>query len=586
MKSAKLDSGDSQADLLRIAVGQCCVAGVKEENEDCTGVRIPDDVSVKGVAAAVADGVSAANGGKVAGETCVQSFLADYFSTPDSWTVKTSGQRVLDSLNRWLYGQGHAEGLSDEKGYVSTLSAMVLRSQTAYIFHVGDSRIYRVRGREVEQLTRDHRSFVSRDTNYLNRAMGLNLNLKVDYREVDVEVGDVYLLCTDGLHDWLRDEVMLAVLSRTDDLDAAAVELVEIALKAGSDDNVTCLVLRIDGLPSRDLGEAQRLLKERPFPPLLAPGMKLDGLEVEEVLIESSRSQLYRVTDQLTGEEMVMKTPSPNFRDDPGYIERFAAEEWIGKRLNHKNLVKVIERERKPTFLYYLMEPLKGKNLAQWLKSRDGRPSVEEVVKIVEQIVSGVRALHRKETLHQDLKLENIVVNEAGEVKVIDYGSCRIAGLREPHLAGDVDHVGTLEFAAPEYRLPMVDGVGSRADLFSIAMVAYHLLSGGKCPYGEKWENAQSTRDFNELKYDTVCRHHPMVPVWIDGALEKALRLKPSDRYANMSEWVHDLKYPNPAYQAIRYQPLLERDPLLFWKCLSGLLFVIVLVFIYLLQTS
>ena len=464
---------------LRVEAGQASLKGLKQENEDCTGVRVPDDllVSTKGVAAAVADGVGAANGGKVAGEMCVQAFLSDYFCTPESWSVKTSGQRVLNGLNRWLYGQGHAEGLSDGKGYLSTHSSLVLTSRTGFIFHVGDTRIYRVRDQQVEQLTRDHRSAVSQ-ADYLNRAMGLNLNLKVDYREVDLEVGDHFVLCTDGVHDWLSDEEICGDVASGECLDVLAARVAQSALDAGSDDNATCVLLRIDSLPEGNYSEAQRLLNERPFPPLLAPGMKLDGLEVEEVLIESTRSQLYRVRDTEDGREMVMKTPSPNYKDDPGYIERFAAEEWIGKRVSHGNLVKVMTRETQPTFLYYLMESLEGQNLAEWLEEQQGKPAVEEVVAIVQQIVAGVRALHRKEVLHQDLKLENIIVDDAGKVTVIDYGSCRIAGLRERMgYRKDEDVLGTVDFSAPEYRMPGSEGISSRADQFSIAMIAYHLLS-------------------------------------------------------------------------------------------------------------
>ncbi|MFC4994502.1 PP2C family protein-serine/threonine phosphatase [Rubritalea tangerina] len=331
---------------LKVSVGQCSRAGLKQQNEDCVGVEVPDAVSsyTKGIAAVVADGVSAASGGQMAARMCVRSFIFDYYSTPDSWSVKTSGQRVLNALNRWLYSQGHSEGLAKEKGYLSTHSSIVLASNTAHIFHIGDSRVYRLRDEKLELLTNDHNTQVARGVVYLSRAMGLNLNPKVDYREVGFEQGDVFVLTTDGVHGWLRDSEIVQVLGGHDSLDSGAEALVEKALLKGSDDNLTAMVLRVDSVPEASQEEMQRFLRERPFPPLLYPGMKIDGLEVEQILFESARSQVYRVVDPLSGECFAMKTPSPNFQDDPAYIDRFIAEEWIGRRVDHRNLISVVER--------------------------------------------------------------------------------------------------------------------------------------------------------------------------------------------------------------------------------------------------
>ena len=413
---------------LQVSVGQCSLAGTKSQNEDCIGFEVPDGAMLytKGVAAVIADGVSAASGGKMAAEMCVHSFLSDYYSTPDSWSVKSSGQRVLTALNRWLYSQGHSEGLADEKGYLSTHSSIFFTSNTGQLFHIGDTRIYRIRGESIEQLTVDHNTQISRDTSYLTRAMGLHLNPKVDYREFGVEQGDLYLLCSDGLHGWLRDQDLLDVIDSGLSLDEAAKKLVDKALSSGSDDNVSCQIVRVDAVPAASQQELQRYLRERPFPPLLYPGMVIDGLEVESILFESARSQLYRVCCQQSGKRYAMKTPSANYQDDPAYIDRFVAEEWIGRRVDHENLVKVVEGPRKPSFLYYLMEEIEGETLAKWMDEHCGDVDTLKVVRIIEQVVSGVRALHRKETIHQDLKLDNIMLVDGERPVVIDYGSCKV----------------------------------------------------------------------------------------------------------------------------------------------------------------
>jgi serine/threonine protein phosphatase PrpC len=170
---------------LGLSVGQHSVAGCKAQNEDAIGIRIPNGklLASKGAAAVIADGVSAAEAGREASETCVSNFLSDYFSTPDVWTVKKSAQQVLTALNRWLYGRGQGYG-DNQKGYVTTMSTLVFKSHTAHMFHIGDSRIYRLRDGELEQLTKDHATPISDHQTYLTRAVGLDVRLDVDYRAV------------------------------------------------------------------------------------------------------------------------------------------------------------------------------------------------------------------------------------------------------------------------------------------------------------------------------------------------------------------------------------------------------------------
>ena len=192
------------ASEIAISVGQHSIAGRKSRNDDSYGVLLPEKalLATKGVAIAIADGMSSSEAAKEASETCVRSFLDDYFATPPSWTVKTSVERVLSAANRWM--QSQSEALSAEgRGMVSTFSGAVLKSSMAHIFHVGDSRIYLLRDRHIERLTNDHRVRVSRQQEYLSRAFGMERDLAVDYRKLPVERGDILVFTTDGVHDFL-----------------------------------------------------------------------------------------------------------------------------------------------------------------------------------------------------------------------------------------------------------------------------------------------------------------------------------------------------------------------------------------------
>lgn len=564
---------------LAVRYGQATSAGVKAQNDDCLGVRIPEGstLGAKGVAMILADGVSSAEAGREAAEICVQGFLNDYYSTPDTWQVKTAGHRVLVAINRWLYGKGQAFSEA-RKGFVCAMSGLVIKSHSLHFFHVGDVRIYLWREGSLEQLTQDHRTWVSESTSYLARAMGLGVNLDVDYRRVRVEQGDVIFTCTDGVHEYVSDrELSDMIAAGQEDLDATSEAMIAQALQAGSTDNVSCQLLAITGLRDVSATEVYEELGRLPFPPPMQPGMILDGYEVEQVLDESPRSQLYLVKDPASEQLVVMKTPADRYNDDAAYIERFLIEEWVGRRISSRNLVRVLDKCDAPKFLYYLMERVQGQTLVEWIRANP-QPEMGAVVGIVEQIVAGVRALHRKETLHQDLKPDNIIIDPDGVVKIIDYGSVAVAGINESEVPFERQvELGTKRYSAPEYVLQR--RATPRSDLFSIGVIAYQLF-GGEHPYGDQLEAAQTVRDFSLLKYRSVSRDNPLVPSWIDGALEKAVHLHPDNRYQALSEFVADLKKPNADFLSGEGLPMIERNPVVFWKTVSTLLAVVVVVLV------
>lgn len=561
---------------LALSIAQRSSAGLKSFNEDSLGVRVPDDqlLTTKGAVAAIADGVSAAEAGKEAAESCVTGFLNDYYSTPESWSVKRSAQQVLNALNRWLFAQGQRYTQA-EKGYVSTLSVAVFKSQSVHVFHVGDSRIYRLRDGELEQLSRDHARRISSAHAYLTRAMGLDVHLDVDYRVLDSRSGDLYLLSTDGVHDALSREDMRRCLERCgDDLDAACEQLIDEALAAGSQDNLSCQLLRVDALPQADAADVCQRLTALPFPPQLGVGDSLDGLVVDQELHASPRSQLYKVRDPLSQKDYVMKTPSPLYVDDPAYIERFVLESWIAKRLDHPAIVKVLDPPQRPSCLYYLAEYIPGQSLAQWMAGRD-LAAVSEAVGVLSRLAKGLQAMHRRDTLHQDIKPDNVMMAEDGGVKIIDFGSCHVASLAEIAAPLQRDAVlGTAQYSAPEHVMGKLPGAA--ADQFSLAVLAFEMLSGVQ-PYEGRLEQCRSAADYSRLRYVSACDYNPHIPYWMDRALKRALSINAELRYHDISEFVHDLHHPNPAYQSGDFQPLIHRNPLRFWQGVSAVLTVALL---------
>jgi eukaryotic-like serine/threonine-protein kinase len=552
---------------IELGTGLFTSPGPKPVNEDCLGVHIPDAslLPTKGIVACIADGVSAASAGKVAAESAVISFISDYYETPESWEVKTAGHRVLTALNRWLFSQGQGFRAA-EKGCVTTFTAIVLKSQTAHVFHIGDSRLYRFRDGDLEQITSDHASHVSADTCYLTRALGLTASPEIDYQTFPLEKGDRLLLSTDGIHGDISRHDIEKVLKQNPDSQSAADALGAIA--AHSRDNRSCILLDIQSLPDSDKNDVFRQLSALPIPPDMLPGQSIDGLQIERVISASKNSQLYLVSDMDdNNRSLVLKTPSVSFEDDPSYLERFALEEWIGLRTDSPHLAKVVRRTRQRRFLYYLLESIDGMTLGRW-SEKNPSPPVEQVIGMIGQIVEGVRALHRRDTLHQDLKPDNILLDSQGVVKIIDYGSCRVGGITEISSPFEREAaLGTMDFSAPEYRLGLTPT--TRSDLFSIAVITYHLLTGGHHPYGKAWEKARNQKDFFNLIYQPAAAHNPMVPLWMDAVLRKALSIRMESRQEVMSEFIHNLRNPDPAFLTSEPLPFAQRNPLLFWKLVA-----------------
>lgn len=569
---------------LKVSLGSYSDKGVKDENEDFFGALIPEEpqLTLKGISVAIADGMSGSDAGKQASHCCIIGFLSDYYSTPDSWSVINAGQKILSATNSWLYSQGQARYLSS-KGMVSTLSVLVLKSNTAHIFHVGDSRIYRLRKNNLEQLTHDHRIWISEEKNYLNRAMGIEPRLEVDYKSMPLEKGDIFILTTDGVHDFIDQKNLRSCINENDGLNKIAENIVHKARLNHSDDNLTCQIVSVDELPYLQEDEVLRRHANLPFAPLLEPGMMLDNYRIEAELHASKRTQIYRAYDKLNNMEVILKTPSVLYDDDTHYIEHFLHEEWAGKRIHHENVLKILGSDRDKSCLYYVTEYIGGQTLREWIK-QNPKPEVKQVRAMIEQIAKGLRAFHRMEMLHQDLKPENIMIAPNGTLKIIDFGSVKIAGIAEitPLDHGAAENIlGTLNYTAPEYHLGQRGTV--KSDIFSLGVICYEMLNGA-LPFGADMPEKPNRINLSRLQYIPSIHHNEMVPVWIDGALKKATSVSPQSRYDELSEFLYDLKTPNPLFLKTEDRiPLIQRNPLAFWKSLSALLLLGNLILLYLL---
>ncbi|MDD2744616.1 MAG: serine/threonine-protein kinase, partial [Rhodocyclaceae bacterium] len=368
--------------------------------------------------------------------------------------------------------------------------------------------------------------------------------------------------------------VAAAIEGCAGNLDLAAKAVVEEALQRGSGDNLTIQIIRIDELPTPESNEMFRQLSELPFPPQLDARMDFDGYKIVREIKGSARSHIFLAVDSESGENVVIKTPSVDLQANPAYLERFLMEEWIARRINSPHVLKPCSQTRKRHFIYVVTEYIEGQTLAQWMIDNP-KPDLPTVRGLIEQIAKGLQAFHRLEMVYQDLKPDNIMIDSTGTVKIIDFGATRVAGVME--IATPIEQInllGSAAYAAPEYFLGEIGS--SRSDIFSLGVIAYQMLSG-KLPYGVEVAKSRTKAAQKKLAYQTVLNEEREIPAWIDDAIRKAVEPNPFERYEVVSEFVYDLHHPNQEFLHKTKPPLIERNPVIFWKSVSFILMLLVL---------
>lgn len=560
---------------LSVTIGQYSTAGAKEANQDFHGALVPeaDMLATKGLAVAIADGISTSALGAAAAETAVKSFLTDYFATSEAWSVPTSAQRVIAATNSWMHaqnlgGQRHLSDEARERGMVCTLSALVLKGRSGWVFHAGDSRVACISQGRLEPLTEPHRLYLGGGTSFLARAMGTDRHVEIDHTRVPVSVGDIFVLTTDGVHEVLDDAAFIEAASATD-LDLAARHLCEAALAAGSGDNLTVQLVRIDSLPQGGLDDISGDEAVLPPAPQLVPGKDFEGYAICRELHAGHRSHVYLARDSESGERVAIKVPSTAHGADPGELRKLMLEEWVARRVSHPHVLKAPPVRAARRHAYAVTAYVEGVTLEEWVHQRR-ETDFAAFRSIVKQVASGLQALHRREIVHRDLRPANVIIDSEGTATIIDFGSAQVAGLDElTDRPDEAVYAGTMQFTAPEIWLG--EPASHSSDLWSLGAVAYYMLTAD-LPYGPRLSTATTRAAQNRLAYIPASERNPDVPEWMDAALAHALALDPAKRYVELSEFIYDLSHPNPALFTPGQRPWVARRPERVWQAVSALL--------------
>jgi len=558
---------------LNVCIGGYSTAGNRDVNQDAFAVKEPyslTEKNVKGIVACVADGVSCSDNSQQASHTSVTQFITDYYSTDKSWDVKQSASKVLNSLNSWLYK--HNETDVRHNGLITTFSSLIIKSNTAHLLHVGDSRVYLYRDEKLKQLSHDHSRAIYRQNTVLTRALGMDSHLDIDYQTVPLQPGDLFLLSSDGVHDYLDDAALNDDLQKispepnTQEFEELAKKICDDALAKGSSDNITCLLMQVTSLPNADLNELFTHLKGLIIPPAMQVGNEIDGFKIEKILHEGARSHVYLAVDKKTQEQVVLKMPSLNFEEDQDYLLGFYKEQWVGQSINHPNIMSIEKNVKGSVFLYHICEHIEGITLRQWMQENPN-PDLQQAHNIIIRVVHAVRVLQRAGMVHRDLKPENIIISIDNEVKLIDFGTVKISGFEDIVKEQQDEPLGAVDYIAPEY---LNHGQSSAlSDLFSIGVILYELLTG-HLPYPMNQGHSLERARHYKWVYEPIQTHRKDLPKRLDNVLQKALHPKLAERYTSMSEFINDFAQSQNKKTTEELKPaLIERDPAKFWQILA-----------------
>ena len=557
----------------RAGIGFYSATGPRPRNEDFAGAVLGSSLAAdrRDVAAAIADGIGSAKGGRQAAETAVRGFLDGFWDVPETMEVQRAGARILNSLNSWLHAQGKQD--ASLVGMGCTFTALVLRGRLAHVLHVGDSRAYRLSGDRLLRLTTDHVRDDRGNSPVLYRALGIEPELRLDYSSYPVALHDRFLLCTDGVHGALVDDSIADVLRVRSAPEDTSRALVEAALQAGSTDNCTALVVDVVALPTARSADVGSAIMRLPLIPVPQVGDTVDGFVLNVLVSDGRYSRLFGAIDDVDGGTVVLKFPKPQVAAVETYHAAFVREAWVGTRVTSPWVAHVLELPPGRQTCLYTVMPLYVGELLETRLSRAPSVGLEEGRTIAIRLAQAVAALHRADIIHRDIKPDNVMLEAGGSLKLLDLGVVRLPGLED---FPPENIPGTTAYMAPE----MFNGeAGNTAtDIYALGVTLFRMFTGAY-PYG----NPDATSMPTLQRPRDVAALRPDLPAWLQAALARAIALDPAARFADATELAGEfeagpLHAPPPARRPLT---LYERAPVRFWQGVAAVLAVALAVSIW-----
>ncbi len=247
--------------------------------------------------------------------------------------------------------------------------------------------------------------------------------------------------------------------------------------------------------------------------------------EIEELVGTGGMSSVYRARDSVLERRVALKVLHEHFSADPEYVERFRREARAIARLNHPNIVTVIDRGEFGKRQFIVFEHIPGENLKEVVE-REGQLPVAQALALTHQIARGLAFAHQHGVVHRDVKPQNVLVDESGTAKVTDFGIARSLDPGE-ELTQTGTLLGTSDYIAPEQASG--EPVDARSDQYSLGVLLYELLTG-EVPYPADSFMAVAMRHLRD-PVPSVRERRRDVPDRVDKIVARAMAKRPADRF-------------------------------------------------------
>ena len=269
-------------------------------------------------------------------------------------------------------------------------------------------------------------------------------------------------------------------------------------------------------------------------------GETLDQYNLVDLLARSGMASIFKATDLISGESVVLKIPYQQFERDVVFYDRFQREEEVGRRLDHPNIVKVLSPRNK-TRIYMAMEYVDGSSLRVWARDQKHPLPPERALDIARQITQALVYMHGQGVVHRDLKPENILITPGGQVKIMDFGIALDESARRLTWSGLSTTIGTPDYMAPEQVQGRRGDV--RTDIYSLGTILYEMLVG-QIPYTAP--NAYSLmRAKTSFDPQPPSKFDPDLDPHLEEIVLHAIERRPADRYRTAAAMLKDLEHPD-----------------------------------------
>jgi serine/threonine protein kinase len=269
------------------------------------------------------------------------------------------------------------------------------------------------------------------------------------------------------------------------------------------------------------------------------PGTQVDHYEIIRMLGHGGMNRVYLARDVYNQQEVVLKFPNDDLIGDIAVFERYKREAEIGNRLHHPQVQHLLNTGEKRSEEYLVVEYIKGQTLRTVLEEHAPDPlPVAEAIRITLQICTALAYCHEQGVFHRDMKPENVMLQEDGNIKIIDFGIALLEGARRVTWRGLSGTVGTPDYMSPEQLKGERGAAGS--DIYAVGVMLYEMLCGHTPFEGENIFAIMNQHVSQDPP--SILLANPQLSPALATVVMRAIRRDQDKRYKSMSDLLHDLR--------------------------------------------